>query len=73
MERSPIDGEDDGAQDFRVSASYINPTSPSPSKLPLASINQSKALVLIEGNYVGITIKMYLKTAARRLQGHTAK
>ena len=53
-ERSPIDGEDDGAQDFSLSASFISPTSPGPSKLPLASINQPKALVASGGNYVGI-------------------
>ena len=72
-ERSPIDGEDGGAQDCSLSASFINPTSPGPSKLPLASINQPKALVASGGNYVGISTKMYLKKAARRLQGNTGK
>jgi hypothetical protein len=70
-ERSPFDGEDDGAQDFSLSASFINLTRPGPSKLPLTSINEPKALVVSGGNYAGITTKMHLKIDARRLQGNT--
>lgn len=61
-ERSPIDSEDDGAQNFRLSASFITPNSSRPSKLPLARINQPKAPVASGGNYVGITTKMHGNT-----------
>jgi hypothetical protein len=73
MERSPIDGGDDGAQDFSPSASFINPTSPAPIKLSPVSINQPKALVASGGNDVGFTTKMHLNRAARRLQGNTGQ
>jgi hypothetical protein len=68
-ERSPTGGEDDGAQDCSLSPLFINPTSPDPVKLTLASINQPKALVASGGNYVGITTKMHLKRAAEDYRG----
>jgi hypothetical protein len=68
-----MDCEDDGAQDFSLSASCINPTTPNPSNLPLARINQPKGLVASGGKYVDITTKMHLNRSARRLPGNTGK